>query len=62
MNEVSKVDVNSTKSPARPSGEALEHEEHQSTLDRSAEDMAKRSSNRIKNNEERDPESSIFTK
>ncbi len=62
MNEVSKVDVNTTKSPARPSHEAIEHPEHQSKVDRIAEESATRSSNRMKNNEQRDPESTIFTK
>ncbi|MBS1814092.1 MAG: hypothetical protein JSS87_04385 [Acidobacteria bacterium] len=62
MNEVSKVDANRTKSPARPSHEALEHEEHESRIDQIADESAERASNRLKNNEERDPGRSIFTK
>ena len=42
-----KVDANSTKSPARPSHEALEHTEGQSKIDRVAEESAQRASNRI---------------
>lgn len=62
MNETVKVDANSTKSPARSSHEALEHEENQAKVDRVAEESAKRASNRIKNNEQRNPESTMFTK
>lgn len=62
MNEVSKVNLNSSKSAARPSHEAIEHSDKQSSLDRSAEDSAKRAQNRMKNNEENMPETTIFSK
>lgn len=62
MNEVSKVDVNSTKSPVRSSHEALEHEENESKVDQIADESAKRAANRMKNNEEHNPESKIFSK
>jgi hypothetical protein len=62
MNETSKVDANSTKSPVRSSHEALEHPEHESSVDRAADDSAKRAQNRMKNNEEHNPETKIFSK
>lgn len=62
MNEEIKVDANRTKSAARPSHEALEHTEGESHIDKVADESANRAANRIKNNEERDPESKIFSK
>lgn len=63
--------VDATKTPARPSHEALEHKpgtatgagltEHEK-LDKSAMQGAKRAENRIHSNEETTPGNSIFSK
>lgn len=62
--------VNSTKTPARPSHEAVEQEtgateagnSDQKHLDHVAMEAAKRSSNRILSNEEKIPGSTVFSK
>lgn len=62
--------INSTKNAARPSHEAIEQDEvatevgqsDQHRLDHIAMEAAKRSSNRIIDNEEKIPGSTIFSK
>lgn len=62
--------IDSTKTPARPSHEAIEQETDatetfnsgQSRIDHMAMEAAKRSSNRILSDEERIPASTIFSK
>ncbi len=62
--------VNSTKTPARPSHEAVEHDANltnaesstETHIDHVAMESAKRSSNRILSNEEKTPGSTIFSK
>jgi len=62
--------LDSTKTAARPSHEAIEQEadatevgnSDQTRLDHIAMEAAKRSSNRIMSNEERIPSSTIFSK
>jgi len=63
--------VNATKTPARPSHEAIEStggnatgvaETPEERLDHSAMEMAKRAQNRIHDNETKIPGDSIFTK
>jgi len=63
--------LDSTKTPARPSHEAIEStggnatdaaENPRKRLDREAMESAKRAQNRIHNNEEKNPEDTIFTK
>jgi hypothetical protein len=64
------IGVDSTKSAARPSHEAIEQEafatevgrSDQARLDHIAMEAAKRSSNRIVNDEENIPGSTIFSK
>ncbi|HEY0264722.1 MAG TPA: hypothetical protein VGC07_09365 [Granulicella sp.] len=61
--------INSTKTPARPSHEAIESGHHvkgqassQRRLDELAMESAKRASNRIHSNEEETRKESLFTK
>jgi hypothetical protein len=63
--------INATKTPARPSHEAIENkpgsgtvagQTDQQQLDKAAMQGAKRAENRIKTNEGTTPGSSIFTK
>ena len=62
--------VNSTKTPARPSHEAIEQKvnvtggvkSEQKKVDQSAMKGAKRAQNRILSNEETTPSNSIFSK
>ena len=63
--------LDSTKTPARPSHEAIEStggnatdaaENPRKRLDREAMESAKRAQNRIHNDEEKNPEDTIFTK
>ncbi len=63
--------LDSTKTPARPSHEAIESSGGNATdagstkrehMDHEAMESAKRAQNRIHDNEEKNPESSIFTK
>jgi len=62
--------LNSTKSAARPSHEAIEDEttaneanqSDQEKMDHAAMQSAKRAQNRIHSNEERTPSNSTFTK
>ena len=58
--------LDSTKSPITPSHEALESQNEadgeQKHLDQSAMSSAKRAQNRIHNDEETTPDSSIFSK
>ena len=63
--------LNSTKTPARPSHEAIEStggnatnatENPRKHLDKEAMESAKRAQNRIHDAEEKNPESTIFTK
>jgi hypothetical protein len=63
--------VNATKTPARPSHEAIEStggnatgvaETPEERIDHSAMEMAKRAQNRIHDNETKIPGDSIFTK
>jgi hypothetical protein len=63
--------LDSTKTPARPSHEAIEStggnatdatETPRKRMDHEAMESAKRAQNRIHDNEEKNPESSIFTK
>jgi hypothetical protein len=62
--------LDSTKTPARPSHEAIESEtaatevgkSDQTRIDHIAMEAAKRSSNRIVSNEEKIPSSTIFSK
>lgn len=57
--------IDSTKTPARPSHEAVEQtgsESEESKLDKVAMESAKRSTNRIHSDETKNPGSSIFTK
>lgn len=70
-NESINLNLNSTKDGVRPSHEALESNTGDATdaakgeeqrLDRSADEMAKRSTNRIHADEQRNPEDTIFTK
>lgn len=65
------LNLNSTKTGARPSHEAVESHTGDATdaakgseerLDRVAMESAKRSQNRIHNDEQRNPEDTIFTK
>lgn len=63
--------LDSTKTPARPSHEAIEStggnatntaETPRKRMDHEAMESAKRAQNRIHDNEEKNPESTIFTK
>ena len=63
--------LDSTKTPARPSHESIESTGGEATnandtprerLDHSAMESAKRAQNRIHDNEQKNPESTIFTK
>jgi hypothetical protein len=63
--------LDSTKTPARPSHEAIEStggnatnvdESARKRLDRDAMESAKRAQNRIHDDEEKNPEDTIFTK
>lgn len=57
--------IDATKTPARPSHEAVEEtgsESAESTLDKDAMESAKRATNRIHSDETNIPGSSIFTK
>jgi hypothetical protein len=63
--------LDSTKTPARPSHEAIEStggnatdaaENPRKRLDREAMESAKRAQNRIHNDEEKNPEDTLFTK
>jgi hypothetical protein len=57
--------IDSTKTPGRPSHEAVEQtgsESEESELDKIAMESAKRSTNRIHSDETKIPGSSIFTK
>ncbi|HEX4575903.1 MAG TPA: hypothetical protein VH117_01020 [Edaphobacter sp.] len=62
--------LNSTKTPARPSHEAIEDEttaternkSDQERMDHAATQSAKRAQNRIVSNEETTPGNSVFTK
>lgn len=57
--------IDATKTPGRPSHEAIEEtgsESEQSKLDKLAMESAKRSTNRIHSDESEIPGSSIFTK
>ncbi len=63
--------LDSTKTPARPSHEAIEPtggnatdaaESSRKRLDHEAMQSAKRAQNRIHDNEERNPEDTLFTK
>ena len=63
--------INATKTPARPSHEALEHKPGDLTkvgmteeekMDKVAMEGAKRASNRIHSNEETTPGNTMFTK
>ncbi len=65
------LNLNSTKSGARPSHEAIEQhtgdatdaaKTEQEKIDRVAMESAKRSQNRIHADEQRNPEDTIFTK
>lgn len=53
--------LDSTKSPIRPSHEAIESDSEK-TIDKSAMDMAKRAENRIHKDEETTPGNTIFSK
>ena len=63
--------LDSTKTPARPSHESIESTGGKATtandtprerLDHAAMESAKRAQNRIHDNEQKNPESTIFTK
>ena len=56
--------LDSTKTPARPSHEAIESTGGgaEDTLDQEAMESAKRAQNRIHDNESKNPGNSIFTK
>jgi len=57
--------IDATKTPARPSHEAVEstgEESDQSRLDKDAMESARRAENRIHSDETKIPGSSIFTK
>ena len=62
--------LNSTKSPTRPSHEAIEDEttadesnkSNQERMDHAAMQSAKRAQNRIVSNEEKTPANSVFSK
>ena len=63
--------INATKTPARPSHEAIENKPgsltnvgktEQQKMDKIAMQGAKRAENRIHNNEERTPGNTLFTK
>ena len=62
--------LNSTKTAARPSHEAIEQQAHatvegmteEERIDKLAMESAKRAGNRIHAEEEKNPEDSIFTK
>ena len=64
--ETTNLNLNSTKSAARPSHEAIEgvtgEATEESKLDRIADESAQRSTNRIHANEQRNPEDTLFTK
>jgi hypothetical protein len=57
----SNLNLNSSKSAVRPSAEAVEHK-GDTKLDQEAMGAAKRAQNRIHNNEETIPGSTIFSK
>ena len=57
------TNLDSTKSPIRPSHEAVESGQGtESSVDKSAMDSAKRAENRLHNDEETTPGNTIFSK
>ncbi len=64
--ETINLNLNSTKSAARPSHEAIEgltgNATDESKMDRIADESAQRSTNRIHAEEQRNPEDTLFTK